>query len=107
MIVSKLIARLWPQFHVSIGIAYSYAGLLETVLSNAMPLVAGPLVWGHCVEPVHARVWAIYLATRVWETHDAHSGYDLPMPLRWPPGSRGPMPRVPSPSTPRPRGWTR
>ena len=56
MIVSKLIARLWPQFHVSIGIAYSYAGLLDTVLSNAMPLVAGPLVWAHWVEPVHARV---------------------------------------------------
>ena len=43
------------------------------------------MLWTRWVgEPVHAYVWGIYLATRVWETHDAHSGYELPLPLRWP-----------------------
>lgn len=88
-------AMLYKRFHkqhheykVCIGIASEFASPFEVVFSNIIPFVAGPcLCTFACGVPVHFSVWAAYTALYIWETVDAHSGYELPAPIRYPFGS--------------------
>lgn len=73
------------EYRVSITIASEYASPVEVLLSNIIPFVAGPCLsaWA-CGVNVHFWVWISFTVLYLWETADAHSGYDLPLPLRYP-----------------------
>lgn len=61
------------QWSHSIGIASETAHPVEFYLGNLVPLLAGPLL-------VRAHVFTlwVWLAVRIFETVDAHCGYDFP-----------------------------
>jgi len=61
------------NFKATIGIAAEYAHPIEDLIANSFPTIAGPLFM-NC----HMGVFWFYLAIRVWETVDAHSGYEFP-----------------------------
>lgn len=72
----KHIHKQHHQFKVPIGIAYDYASPLEDVFVNSLPMLLVLLVFR-----LHLAHWMAFMALRLWETIDAHSGYDLPFPL--------------------------
>ena len=61
------------EFINTIGIASEYAHPIEAIFSNYVPTLFGPYILGS-----HAVVLLLWLAIRVFETIDAHSGYALP-----------------------------
>eukprot|EP00619_Florenciella_sp_RCC1007_P003373 CAMPEP_0205903600 /NCGR_PEP_ID=MMETSP1325-20131115/206_1 /ASSEMBLY_ACC=CAM_ASM_000708 /TAXON_ID=236786 /ORGANISM="Florenciella sp., Strain RCC1007" /LENGTH=322 /DNA_ID=CAMNT_0053269271 /DNA_START=77 /DNA_END=1045 /DNA_ORIENTATION=- len=66
------------EYYVSVSIAAEYSGIVEAVLADAAPLVAGPLLIGAYYKPVHGYTWCLWLFLRIWQTADAHCGYVLP-----------------------------
>ena len=46
---------------------------LQHILANQIPTALGPILVGP-----HLSVWFLWLALRLWETIDAHCGYDFP-----------------------------
>jgi sterol desaturase/sphingolipid hydroxylase (fatty acid hydroxylase superfamily) len=62
-----------PAAPAQIGIASETAHPLEFYLGNLVPLLAGPLL-------VRAHVFTlwVWLTVRIFETVDAHCGYDFP-----------------------------
>jgi len=54
----------------SIGFAAEYAHPIEQVLSNQGPTILGALLQG-----VPTPVWWTFLAWRLWNTYEGHSGY--------------------------------
>eukprot|EP01116_Phalansterium_solitarium_P020482 TRINITY_DN6062_c0_g1_i2.p1 TRINITY_DN6062_c0_g1~~TRINITY_DN6062_c0_g1_i2.p1 ORF type:complete len:285 (-),score=16.58 TRINITY_DN6062_c0_g1_i2:55-864(-) len=61
------------MFNASIGIAAEYAHPIEDVLSNQLPTISAPLLLGS-----HPAVLWSWLAYRLWQTVDVHSGYNFP-----------------------------
>jgi sterol desaturase/sphingolipid hydroxylase (fatty acid hydroxylase superfamily) len=72
--IYKYIHKKHHTFKESIGIASEYAHPVEDVLANTIPTIGGCLVMGS-----HVAVLWIWLAIRVAETVDAHSGYRFPL----------------------------
>eukprot|EP01121_Diplochlamys_sp_Union-15-3_P014941 TRINITY_DN483_c0_g1_i1.p1 TRINITY_DN483_c0_g1~~TRINITY_DN483_c0_g1_i1.p1 ORF type:complete len:260 (-),score=17.56 TRINITY_DN483_c0_g1_i1:72-851(-) len=73
------------DYKVSIGIAAEYAHPIETLISNSIPTLLGTVIIGP-----HFVTLLLWLFFRLWETVDAHSGYDLPIaPLKWLPFTGG------------------
>jgi len=72
------------EFHVSIAMAAEYATPFEAVVSNITPLLVGPVVWTRYVSPVHPLTLWLFFALRIWETCDAHCGYEMPFPFAFP-----------------------
>jgi hypothetical protein len=74
----KRIHKMHHDFRMPNGFAAEYAHPVELVISNMMPLMMGPLVvalvTGRCHQ-VATLCWVIF---RMFETVDAHCGYDLP-----------------------------
>lgn len=68
--IYKYIHKQHHRFKVNIGIASEFAHPVEDLLANIIPTLGGSLVMGS--HPVTIWVW---LALRIWETIDAHSGY--------------------------------
>lgn len=69
----SLYARVHKQHHEykgTVGFAAEYAHPLEQFLSNQMPSVLGPLLFG-----MHVWLWCVYLCWRLWRTYEVHSGY--------------------------------
>jgi len=60
------------QYKGSIGFAAEYAHPFEQVLANQLPTLAGCLIMG-----AHPLVWWCWLAWRLEETYEAHSGYSF------------------------------
>jgi len=60
-------------FKATVGIAAEYAHPVEDLIANSFPTIAGPMFL-NC----HMGVFWFYLAIRIWETVDAHSGYEFP-----------------------------
>lgn len=58
------------EFKVTNGLAAEYATPVEHLLSNLIPTLAGPLLLGS-----HALVLGLWLALRMWESLEGHSGY--------------------------------
>jgi sterol desaturase/sphingolipid hydroxylase (fatty acid hydroxylase superfamily) len=78
--------KLHHQFYTPIGMAAEYAHPVEYVLSNSLPVLAGPLLTG-----CHLLTMWIWLFIRTVETLDGHSGYDFWwMPFRYFPFRPGP-----------------
>jgi len=66
------------EFHVSLGITTEYASPFESVFSNTIPTVLGPLIMGS--HPTLLWMWLVF---REIETVDAHCGYVFPFsPMR-------------------------
>lgn len=72
----KHIHKQHHKFHHPIGIATSYAHPAEDLFCNSFATVAGPLLLG-----CHVTVFWGYLALKLWQSIDAHSGYNLPFPV--------------------------
>ena len=64
------------EFKYSVGLAVEYAHPIEDILSNTLPTVAGALLLGS-----HASVAIGYMGIKIWQSIDAHSGFNLPFPL--------------------------
>lgn len=70
------------EFHVSTALAAEYAHPIESVFGNYLPFLAGPWIF-----PPHAVTYLLWLAFRILQTLDAHSGYKLPFsPWNYVPG---------------------
>ena len=63
-------------FHHPVAAATLWAHPLEDLLVNTAATAAGPALLG-----CHLRVAWAYFALKVWQSVDAHSGYNLPFPL--------------------------
>lgn len=61
------------RFQTSIGIAAEFAHPIESIFANSIPTVLGPMLYGP-----HYITFLIWLAIRIFETLDAHSGYRIP-----------------------------
>lgn len=61
------------RFYVPIGICATFAHPLEDFVVNLGSVVIGPILF-----PSHVYVWLLFLAFRLHETVDVHSGYDFP-----------------------------
>jgi 4-alpha-methyl-delta7-sterol-4alpha-methyl oxidase len=74
--ISWLYKRIHSQHHrftITIGIAAEFAHPVESILANTIPTILGPLLMG----PHVMTLW-IWLIVRIFETVEAHSGYDFP-----------------------------
>eukprot|EP01136_Pigoraptor_vietnamica_P018606 Opistho-1_new@65200 len=71
--IYKYIHKQHHKFNTSIGIAAEYAHPIESMLANTIPTVGGAALLG-----THMSTFWIYLAIRIHETVDAHSGYNFP-----------------------------
>jgi methylsterol monooxygenase len=61
------------RFKVSCGAAFEYAHPAEALLVNGMPLFIAFYAFNF-----HLTQLLLFLVIRLWETIDAHSGYDFP-----------------------------
>lgn len=61
------------EFIVSTSLCAEYSHPVEAVFTNYIPFLAGPWLW-----PPHALTYLAWLALRILQTLDAHSGYQLP-----------------------------
>jgi len=57
-------------------VAVEYAHPIEDVLCNTLATIGGALVLR-----VHLAVFWLYISLKLWQSIDAHSGYDLPFPV--------------------------
>jgi sterol desaturase/sphingolipid hydroxylase (fatty acid hydroxylase superfamily) len=71
--IYKYIHKKHHMFNYTIGIAATYAHPVEDVLANLIPTLAGC-----CVISSHFVVFLAWLAWRLIETIEAHSGYSFP-----------------------------
>jgi sterol desaturase/sphingolipid hydroxylase (fatty acid hydroxylase superfamily) len=55
------------------GLTAEYAHPVEEIFCNTVTTFIGP-----CLLPGHGAVVVVFLALRIWNTVEAHSGYDLP-----------------------------
>lgn len=64
------------SFHATVGIAATFSHPIEGVLTGLGSTFAGPFLF-----PAHITVWWLYFVLRLYETVDAHCGYDWPWSL--------------------------
>ncbi|ORX71168.1 C-4 methylsterol oxidase [Linderina pennispora] len=71
----------WAHRSFHYGILYKkihkYAHPLETAILG-QGTIAGPLLFNYFVEQVHITTMLIWIAARLWQTVEAHCGYDFP-----------------------------
>ncbi len=80
----KHVHKVHHAWHETLSVAAESTHVVEFVLGNALPVIAGPLLLGR----IHAYTLLQWVALRVWETVDGHSGYSLPwVPFRVLPGA--------------------
>eukprot|EP00055_Hartaetosiga_balthica_P005184 m.14813 g.14813 ORF g.14813 m.14813 type:complete len:321 (+) comp4375_c0_seq1:38-1000(+) len=60
------------EYKGTIGFSAEYATPLEQFLSNQLPAVVGPILFG-----MSSLQWGVYLFWRLWRTYEVHSGYDF------------------------------
>merc|ERR1711918_8064 len=66
------------EFSGTVGFAAEYADPVEVVVSNQIPTVGGVLFFG--CHPLCVWLW---IALRLQQTYEAHSGYYFTGPLDW------------------------
>ncbi|KAJ2005810.1 C-4 sterol methyl oxidase [Coemansia thaxteri] len=59
------------------GIAAEYAHPIETAVLG-QGTIAGPLLFNYFIEQVHITTMLVWIAARLWQTVEAHCGYDFP-----------------------------
>lgn len=67
------------EFYATVGFAHAYAGLVESIFVNGAPFIIAVWVVRQVFgTPMHLSHMMLYEALRLWETIDAHSGYEFP-----------------------------
>lgn len=75
-LIYKHIHKKHHDFRHSIAIGVEHAHPIEDLVSNTLSTIAGPLLLRS-----HVTVLFLYTGAKLWQSIDAHSGYDLPFPL--------------------------
>ncbi|KAJ2854254.1 C-4 sterol methyl oxidase [Coemansia erecta] len=73
----KRIHKVHHEHTAPFGIAAEYAHPIETAVLG-QGTVAGPLLFNFFIEQVHITTMLIWIAARLWQTVEAHCGYDFP-----------------------------
>ncbi|KAJ1741273.1 C-4 sterol methyl oxidase [Coemansia sp. RSA 989] len=73
----KRIHKVHHEHTAPFGIAAEYAHPLETAILG-QGTIAGPLFFNYFIEQVHITTMLIWIAARLWQTVEAHCGYDFP-----------------------------
>jgi methylsterol monooxygenase len=76
----KNIHKLHHEYSAPFGIAAEYAHPLETIILG-LGFFIGPLGWVYATGDLHYVTVAAWLALRLVQTVDSHSGYDFPWSL--------------------------
>jgi len=72
-----LIHKQHHDFHQVVGISFQYSHPVENSF-NILSILLGPALFGKMgFEVKIVSIWAWYVV-RIWETAEAHSGYDVP-----------------------------
>jgi sterol desaturase/sphingolipid hydroxylase (fatty acid hydroxylase superfamily) len=74
--IYKHIHKKHHKFRHTIGIAVEYAHPIEDLMSNTVSTAAGPLILGS-----HITVFWFYIGLKMWQSIEAHSGYNPPFPI--------------------------
>lgn len=76
-ILYKKIHKMHHEYSAPFGLASQYAHPLETLILG-LGFFVGPLIWVAVTEDLHVITMAVWLAVRLLQVVDAHSGYDFP-----------------------------
>jgi len=67
------------EFYATRGIAAQYAHLIEAIVCNTIPTLAGTIIWIAMFGSIHMTSFMIYFAIRLLETTEVHSGFVFPI----------------------------
>ncbi|PVV03766.1 hypothetical protein BB560_001743 [Smittium megazygosporum] len=73
----KRIHKVHHEYTAPFGITAEYAHPLETIILG-QGTIGGPLLYTFFVEPVHITTMLWWITLRLWQTIEAHCGYDFP-----------------------------
>ncbi|KAJ1834362.1 C-4 sterol methyl oxidase [Coemansia sp. RSA 2711] len=73
----KHIHKVHHEHTAPFGIVAEYAHPLETAILG-QGTIAGPLLFNYFIEQVHITTMLIWIPARLWQTVEAHCGYDFP-----------------------------
>ncbi|KAJ2039137.1 C-4 sterol methyl oxidase [Coemansia sp. RSA 2337] len=73
----KRIHKVHHEHTAPFGIAAEYAHPIETAVLG-QGTIAGPLLFNYFIEQVHITTMLVWIAARLWQTVEAHCGYDFP-----------------------------
>jgi methylsterol monooxygenase len=76
----KKIHKIHHEHAAPFGLASQYAHPLETLILG-VGFFIGPLLWVYVTKDLHVVTMAFWLAVRLLQVVDAHSGYDFPWSL--------------------------
>lgn len=75
-ILYKTIHKIHHNLNITFSMAAEYAHPIEFIVGNSIPVGVGPLIFGKA--NVHYITWYIWVAFRIINSAEAHSGYDFP-----------------------------
>ncbi|PWA00255.1 hypothetical protein BB558_003696 [Smittium angustum] len=73
----KRIHKVHHEYTAPFGITAEYAHPLETIILG-QGTISGPILYTYLVEPVHIITMLCWISVRLWQTIEAHCGYDFP-----------------------------
>jgi len=73
----KWIHKRHHEYNVTIATVCMYCHVLEHIFVNAAPMYIGMILCAY-VSPMHMATVTSYTFIRLYETHQAHSGYEFP-----------------------------
>jgi sterol desaturase/sphingolipid hydroxylase (fatty acid hydroxylase superfamily) len=74
----RKIHHIHHRFNINSAVASQYAHPVEFLICDLVPVITGPTILLMLGMPVHLLTVWIWLIIRIWESVDAHSGYNLP-----------------------------